>query len=326
MSPLFFVLASAALILEIKQQATTLPSPQPVYKIQSLANRTDTATGITNGYDEAYMDMYGASDRLQYGDCFSDAHKQQDAARLSTLDARIDHALKNTETQSGPWSPTTKVSTFSDPAPSRPATERSETGSGPLSNLFVKKNIASLKNCGRRQQQYQHQLHELPSLSEIPRPHRRQASSGILGEVAKEDSPPDPDKDAPEKGILIVSGEVARGGKRVSFADGYKPGQDSDVEEPPVKKRRKVKRAGCAWPCPAAHPDHVPLWDALPPPPPPPGSPPPRTAPPPPLHLLRQHHTHPTLTLPPALRKLDPNVTLPLFIPSEPPPALIRFP
>ncbi|XP_045541756.1 homeobox protein engrailed-1 [Papilio machaon] len=191
------------------------------------------------------MDMYGASDRLQYGDCFSDAHAQQDATRLSTLDARIDHALKNT----------------------------------------------------------------------------------VLGEVAKEDSPPDPDKDAPEKGILIVSGEAARGGKRVSFADGYKPGQDSDVEEPPVKKRRKVKRAGCAWPCPAAHPDHVPLWDALPPPPPPPpGSPPPRTAPPPPLHLLRQHPTHPTLTLPPALRKLDPNVTLPLFIPSEPPPALIRFP
>ncbi|KPJ00643.1 hypothetical protein RR46_07482 [Papilio xuthus] len=169
------------------------------------------------------MDMYGASDRLQYGDCFSEA--QQDAARLSTLDARIDHALKTT----------------------------------------------------------------------------------VLGEVAKEDSPPDPEKDAPEKGILVVSGEAGRGGKRVSFADGYKPGQDSDVEEPPVKKRRKVRRVGCAWPCPAAHPDHVPLWDALPPPPPPPGSPPPHTAHPPPLHLLRPHPAHPphpALTLPPALRKL----------------------
>ncbi|VVC89451.1 unnamed protein product [Leptidea sinapis] len=39
---------------------------QPVYRIQSLANRSDNAIG----YDEAYMDTYGASDRLQYG-CFA---------------------------------------------------------------------------------------------------------------------------------------------------------------------------------------------------------------------------------------------------------------
>lgn len=30
-------------------KTSPLPSPQPVYKIQSLANRTDTATGNTNG-------------------------------------------------------------------------------------------------------------------------------------------------------------------------------------------------------------------------------------------------------------------------------------
>ncbi|XP_013148848.1 PREDICTED: zinc finger CCCH domain-containing protein 13-like isoform X2 [Papilio polytes] len=228
-------------------KTSPLPSPQPVYKIQSLANRTDTATGNTNGYDEAYMDMYGAADRLQYGDCFSEAQAHDSlhaAARLSTLDARIDHALKNT----------------------------------------------------------------------------------VLGEVAKEDSP-EIDKDAPEKGILVSSGEASRGGKRVSFADGYKPGQDSDVEEPPVKKRRKLRRSGCAWPCPAAHPDHVPLWDALPPPPPPPGSPPPPRAPHPPLHLLRPPPRPQPLALPAALRKLDTSTTLPLFIPSEPPPALAaRFP
>ena len=77
-------------------------------------------------YDEAYMDMYGASDRLQYGDCFStdfnsnnnntsvnidvidatDAtntanmtdttDKVEPALRTSSLDARIDQALKNT--------------------------------------------------------------------------------------------------------------------------------------------------------------------------------------------------------------------------------------
>ncbi|CAB3233240.1 unnamed protein product [Arctia plantaginis] len=173
---------------------------EPVYQIQTLANnRVDNSS--TGSYDEAYEDMYGASDRLQYGDCFATDVPQIDISptlseskkpltTTSSLDERIDRALRTT----------------------------------------------------------------------------------VLGEVAKDTEEPDADKEAPEKGILLT--KASRGVKRVSFADGYKPGQDSDVEEPP-KRKKKPRRFGCAWPCPASHPDHVPLWDALPPPPPPPGSPPP---------------------------------------------------
>ncbi|XP_026317314.1 myb-like protein X [Hyposmocoma kahamanoa] len=228
-----------------------LPAPEPpverVYQIQTIANRTDNSIG----YDEAYMDMYGASDRLQYGDCFAEPIEQPEQShhepRSSSLDDRINRALRET----------------------------------------------------------------------------------VLGEVAKE---AEGDKDVPEKGILVTKalsvGESGRGVKRVSFADGYKPGQDSDTEEPPLKKRKKVRRLGCAWPCAASHPDHVPLWDALPPPPPPPGSPPPPARAAPPLHLLR-HHFPPQQLLPPPHhmpQKFDPNVPLPGFMPPEPPPGLITFP
>ncbi|XP_063897775.1 titin homolog isoform X2 [Helicoverpa armigera] len=169
---------------------------EPVYQIQTIANRSENNTA---GYDEAYEDMYGASDRLQYGDCFNTEIEPETAAEPhqtthSSLDDRIDLALRTT----------------------------------------------------------------------------------VLGEVSKEADEVDGDKDGPEKGILVNKAvPESRGAKRVSFADGYKPGQDSDVEEPPVKKKKKPRRFGCAWPCPASHADHVPLWDALPPPPPPPGSPPP---------------------------------------------------
>ncbi|CAG5037900.1 unnamed protein product [Parnassius apollo] len=242
-----------------------VPSPQPVYKIQSLANRTDV--NVTSGYDEAYLDMYGASDRLQYGDCFAEnttanvvvniavnptesIDTTKSEARASTLDARIDHALKTT----------------------------------------------------------------------------------VLGEVAKETEEAEAEKEAPEKGILITSGapgESGRGSKRVSFADGYKPGQDSDVEEPPVKKRRKAhvsRRVGCAWPCPASHPDHVALWDALPPPPPPPGSPPPPRRRAPPTALLRAARRCPPPAAPLRGHKLDTNSPIPAFMPSEPPPSLLNYP
>ncbi|KAF9417733.1 hypothetical protein HW555_005240, partial [Spodoptera exigua] len=171
---------------------------EPVYQIQTIANRSENNS--SGSYDEAYEDMYGASDRLQYGDCFNTdvepqpAEESKEPKHKSSLDDRIDQALRTT----------------------------------------------------------------------------------VLGEVAKDADETDGDKDGPEKGILVTKAvPESRGAKRVSFADGYKPGQDSDVEEPPVKKKKKSRRYGCAWPCPATHNDHVPLWDALPPPPPPPGSPPP---------------------------------------------------
>ncbi|XP_061380261.1 biorientation of chromosomes in cell division protein 1-like 1 isoform X2 [Danaus plexippus] len=223
--------------------------PEPVYHIQSLANRTDNT-----GYDEAYMDMYGASDRLQYGDCFATENNASsksanipivtntDIKTTSSLDARIDKALRET----------------------------------------------------------------------------------VLGEVAKE-LEVDTEKEAPEKGILMTVIPESRGSKRVRFADGYTPGQDSDVEDPPVKKKKR-RRYGCPWPCPATHPDHVSLWDALPPPPPPPGSPPPPPRHTPSLHLLRT--ARPPLLLPPVpppLVKYDPSVPLPGFMPPEPPPGLITL-
>ncbi|XP_049881638.1 titin homolog [Pectinophora gossypiella] len=203
-------------------------APPPVYQIQSLANRTDSSIE----YDEAYMDMYGASDRLQYGDCFAAPHpqppqqqsqqqqeSQQQETRGRSLDDRINQALRDT----------------------------------------------------------------------------------VLGDVAKDDT----EKDTPEKGILVMKSlSDTRAAKRVSFADGYKPGQDSDVEEPPVKKARAPRRVGCAWPCAAGHPDHVPLWDALPPPPPPPGSPP----------------------RPPQRRAVrDLSMAIPNFRPPEPPPGILNF-
>ncbi|GBP65062.1 hypothetical protein EVAR_46856_1 [Eumeta japonica] len=103
-------------------------------------------------------------------------------------------------------------------------------------------------------------------------------SFAVLGLVTKEAAGESDDAQAgPDKGILLANKSGARTGKRVSFADGYAPGQDSDAEPPPKKKKKKKARVrGCAWPCPASHPDHVPLWDALPPPEPPPGSPPAR--------------------------------------------------
>ncbi|KAL4712518.1 hypothetical protein ACJJTC_007534, partial [Scirpophaga incertulas] len=162
----------------------------PVYQIETVASRNDNNTTI--GYDEAYMDTYGAADRLQYGDCF--AVEPIVSPHADSLEARIDRALRES----------------------------------------------------------------------------------ALGDVANDPDDKEVDKDSPEKGILVSKApvsEVARPSKRVSFADGYKPGQDSDVEEPPTKKRKKSRRYGCAWPCPATHPDHVPLWDALPPPPPPPDPP-----------------------------------------------------
>ncbi|XP_063389690.1 WD repeat-containing protein 87-like isoform X1 [Cydia fagiglandana] len=226
-------------------------TPEPVYRIDTITSRNDNSSG---SYDEAYMDMYGAMDRLQYGDCFSatDAQSQsqqqsqsQEKDRRGTLDDRIDQALRHT----------------------------------------------------------------------------------VLGEIAMEpeNKDADPDRDNREKGILITAGG-GRGVKRVSFADGYKPGQDSDTEEPPVKKRLRSRRSGCAWPCPATHPDHVPLWDALPPPPPPPGSPPPPPRAAPPLHLLRRTPPHPLGLRPPhPQHKFDPNVPMPAFMPPEPPPGLISF-
>ncbi|OWR47135.1 hypothetical protein KGM_216211 [Danaus plexippus plexippus] len=146
----------------------------------------------------------------------------------------------------------------------------------------------------------------------------------VLGEVAKE-LEVDTEKEAPEKGILMTVIPESRGSKRVRFADGYTPGQDSDVEDPPVKKKKR-RRYGCPWPCPATHPDHVSLWDALPPPPPPPGSPPPPPRHTPSLHLLRT--ARPPLLLPPVpppLVKYDPSVPLPGFMPPEPPPGLITL-
>ncbi|XP_060807557.1 trichohyalin isoform X3 [Amyelois transitella] len=248
---------------------------EPVYRIQSIANRADHNT---MSYDEAYMDMYGAADRLQYGDCFSDAAPAPATApashlapapaptpadpRRSTLDDRIDLALKNT----------------------------------------------------------------------------------VLGDVAKDAN--EDDREAPEKGILVSKANATRAVKRVSFADGYTPGQDSDVEAPP-KKKKKSRRYGCAWPCPASHPDHVPLWDALPPPPPPalppappaapPASPPPPAAPAPPppalLAALRRPGVSGNLMADPMLQqqlahhhqKFDPNSSLPPFMPPEPPPGMINF-
>ncbi|XP_063370269.1 ankyrin repeat domain-containing protein 11-like [Cydia amplana] len=221
-------------------------TPEPVYRIDTITSRNDTSEG---SYDEAYMDMYGAMDRLQYGDCFSatDAQSQQQSQsqedRRGTLDDRIDQALRHT----------------------------------------------------------------------------------VLGEIAMEPEhkDTDADKDNREKGILITSGG-GRGRKRVSFADGYAPGQDSDTEEPPPKKRMRGRRSGCAWPCPATHADHVPLWDALPPPPPPPGSPPPAPGAAPPLHLLRRPPPR-GLAPPQHQHKFDPNVPMPAFMPPEPPPGLISF-
>uniref|UniRef100_A0A2A4JJY3 Uncharacterized protein n=1 Tax=Heliothis virescens TaxID=7102 RepID=A0A2A4JJY3_HELVI len=290
------------------------PRPaEPVYQIQTIANRSENNSA---GYDEAYEDMYGASDRLQYGDCFNTdvepepAEEPDQPAHSSSLDDRINLALRTT----------------------------------------------------------------------------------VLGEVSKDTDEVDGDKDGPEKGILVNKAvPESRGAKRVSFADGYKPGQDSDVEEPPVKKKKKQRRFGCAWPCPATHADHVPLWDALPPPPPPPGSPPPnihlaikaqmmmmQQAPnmmqqppnmmqqPPNMMQSAPNMMQPTPNMmqptpnmmqqapnmmqqPPMLpqqqmlqqqgvksmmpntpfsmpQKLDPSVSLPNFLPPEPPPGLLTFP
>ncbi|CAG4981182.1 unnamed protein product [Colias eurytheme] len=204
-----------------------LTGGEPVYRIQSLANRTDN-TPIS--YDEAYMDTYGASDRLQYGDCFSTG---------------------------------TEPATFSEVTPQETEPEeREERKEGQRSTLDDRINQA--------------------------------LRDTVLGDVAKELDTAEADKEE-EKGILNRSVGVA---KRVRFADGYAPGQDSDTEPPP--KRRRPRRFGCAWPCPASHPDHVSLWDALPPPPPPPGSPP---------------------------RPTEPALSLPLagFMPPEPPPGLIAL-
>ncbi|XP_053619031.1 uncharacterized protein LOC128680172 [Plodia interpunctella] len=241
--------------------------PEPVYKIESIANRS--ADNASMSYDEAYMDTYGASDRLQYGDCFSTQtlsgpgvlagplglsgppqteHKLSKDPRRSTLDARIDLALKNT----------------------------------------------------------------------------------VLGEVANDKN--EECREAPDKGILVSKACEGRVTKRVSFADGYTPGQDSDVEAPP-KKKKKSRRYGCAWPCPATHPDHVPLWDALPPPPPPASPPPPTLNMPPPqlLSTLRRPMQGNLLNdqmlqqLAHHQQKFDPNTSLPPFMPPEPPPGLINF-
>ncbi|CAH2099242.1 unnamed protein product [Euphydryas editha] len=261
--------------------------PQPIYQIQSIANRTDN--NVNTGYDEAYMDMYGASDRLQYGDCFA-ADFESGAASPRTASANI------AVTAGGCDVTDTDVTDTTNRAAAR------------TSSLDDRINQA---------------LRET-----------------VLGEVAKEVETTEPEKDAPEKGILITNlSSETRSLKRVSFADGYKPGQDSDVEEPPVKKRKKRRRYGCAWPCPAAHPDHVPLWDALPPPPPPPGSPPPPARPAPPADLLRAarrpHVSHAPHVSPLAphvsphvpqhAAKFDPSIPLPGFMPPEPPPGLIAL-
>nr|XP_026486258.1 titin-like [Vanessa tameamea] len=201
---------------------------QPIYQIQSIANRTDSNTNT--GYDEAYMDMYGASDRLQYGDCFAPDFD------TNTVSANIAVTA--------------------------------------IDNISLTTNVSVKANVETRTSSLDDRINK--ALRET-----------VLGEVANEVESVDADKDVPEKGILITNISESRSSKRVSFADGYKPGQDSDVEEPPVKKRKKARRYGCAWPCPAAHADHVPLWDALPPPPPPPGSPPPPLHAAPPAHLLR---------------------------------------
>ncbi|XP_052753027.1 axoneme-associated protein mst101(2)-like isoform X3 [Galleria mellonella] len=245
---------------------------EPVYRIESLANRHDNVSiSFPYSYDEAYMDMYGAADRLQYGDCFAPAPEPQLAPELSPE----------------PEQP-----------PSEPEQQQRPTG---RRSLDARIHLA-LQNT-------------------------------VLGDVAKEMPETDADKDG--KGILHTK-TLSKSGKRVSFADGYKPGQDSDTEDPPIKKKKKARRYGCAWPCPASHPDHVPLWDALPPPPPPPpppGSPPPpAAAAAPPAHLLRRRAAPPLLPLPPphALlphphHKFDPNTSVPPFMPPEPPPSLISF-
>lgn len=151
------------------------------YKIETISSTRSIKENNDTSYDEAYADMYGESDLLQYGDCFSEQMPapQSGPARLS-LDDRIDKVLRDT------------------------ANINQETE----------------------------------------------------------------DKASHAKGALAKELNRSRQNKRVSFADGYKPGQDSDTEKPP-KKRSKLSRVGCSWPCPASHPDHVPLWDALPPPPPP---------------------------------------------------------
>ncbi|XP_050356972.1 WD repeat-containing protein 87-like [Nymphalis io] len=245
---------------------------QPIYQIQSIANRTDSTANT--GYDEAYMDMYGASDRLQYGDCFGPDFDTNTVSANISVTAIDDISLDT--------------------------------------NVSVKANVETRTS----------------SLDDRINKALRET---VLGEVAKEVESVDAEtyqKDVPEKGILITNLTTEpRSFKRVSFADGYKPGQDSDVEEPPVKKRKKARRYGCAWPCSAAHADHVPLWDALPPPPPPPGSPPPPPRAAPPAHLLRaarRRAPHPAL---PALAagKFDPSIPLPGFMPPEPPPGLISL-
>ncbi|XP_046973940.1 uncharacterized protein LOC124540430 [Vanessa cardui] len=241
---------------------------QPIYQIQSIANRTDSNTNT--GYDEAYMDMYGASDRLQYGDCFGPDFD------TNTVSANI--AVTATD------------------------------------NISLTTNVSAKANIETRTSSLDDRINK--ALRET-----------VLGEVANEVESVDADKDVPEKGILITNISESRSSKRVSFADGYKPGQDSDVEEPPVKKRKKARRYGCAWPCPAAHADHVPLWDALPPPPPPPGSPPPPPRAAPPAHLLRHARRHAPLAplAPLAAGKFDPSIPLPGFMPPEPPPGLITL-
>ncbi|CAK1546819.1 unnamed protein product [Leptosia nina] len=209
-------------------------SPQPVYRIQNLANRNDTSTPIS--YDEAYLDTYGASDRLQYGDCFAAEFK---------------------------------------PTPSEPAPTTAAPKEDRVSSLDDRINQA--------------------------------LRGSVLGDVTKE-LEGDNDQDAVDRGHLPREARAAA--KRVRFADGYTPGQDSDTEPPPNKKRFRVRRLGCAWPCPASHPDHVSLWDALPPPPPPPGSPPPRRK------LISRIHTvsDPLVGLAPTA-----------FMPPEPPPGLIAL-
>ncbi|XP_075987091.1 uncharacterized protein LOC142983841 [Anticarsia gemmatalis] len=261
---------------------------EPVYQIQSLANNRSEQNSSTGSYDEAYEDMYGASDRLQYGDCFAaePGHGRATQAGDVTQDIPLPGERK------------------------------------PLSMSSLDERISQALR------------------------------TTVLGEVAKDSEETDADKDGPEKGILLTKSE-ARGAKRVSFADGYKPGQDSDVEEPP-KKKKKTRRFGCAWPCPATHPDHVPLWDALPPPPPPPGSPPPSFGqqppatmiqqpmllqqPPPMLQqqqlmqqqqMMQQQGINPAMLQTPPFaigQKMDPSgASLPNFMPPEPPPGLISF-